>query len=404
MNNQPQNDQLGLDNLEFFENFATEDPLMETQFDPNANLAPDILNGEKLDLEDDDLPMKNRQNPEPNPAPLPTNSEPVDDSADTSDDLPAGEDSLEENTQDDLSDDDDGEEINYYEAFGKGLLRSGHFDVGEEVDPDQIEWTENTFLELMSATVENKAWKQLEDIAIDAHGQEGIDLVKDLFINKVPVQQYLAKYNEQIALENLDLTNSQTQEAVFREYLSRTGLDQEEIDEQLEYAVKTNKLENFSEKYYVKLLDRSRAEREALAEQSAKKQQELQERENARQDSYVKTLEGAIKTGEINGYPINQNEASELFDYVTNRSYQLPNGQKISEFEFTLAKMRQEDPQKFLAVARLVQADLDLTPIKKKGVSEETNTIFKELQNKSKRGVKGEPKKETQLFSNFFGR
>ena len=404
MNNQPQNDQLGLDNLEFFENFATEDPLMETQFDPNANLAPDILNGEKLDLEDDDLPMKNRQNTEPNPAPLPTNSEPVDDSADTSDDLPAGEDSLEENTQDDLSDDDDGEEINYYEAFGKGLLRSGHFDVGEEVDPDQIEWTENTFLELMSATVENKAWKQLEDIAIDAHGQEGIDLVKDLFINKVPVQQYLAKYNEQIALENLDLTNSQTQEAVFREYLSRTGLDQEEIDEQLEYAVKTNKLENFSEKYYVKLLDRSRAEREALAEQSAKKQQELQERENARQDSYVKTLEGAIKTGEINGYPINQNEASELFDYVTNRSYQLPNGQKISEFEFTLAKMRQEDPQKFLAVARLVQADLDLTPIKKKGVSEETNTIFKELQNKSKRGVKGEPKKETQLFSNFFGR
>lgn len=404
MNNQPENDQLGLDNLEFFENFATEDPLMETQFDPNANLAPDILNGEKLDLEDDDLPMKNRQNTEPNPAPLPTNSEPVDDSADTSDDLPAGEDSLEENTQDDLSDDDDGEEINYYEAFGKGLLRSGHFDVGEEVDPDQIEWTENTFLELMSATVENKAWKQLEDIAIDAHGQEGIDLVKDLFINKVPVQQYLAKYNEQIALENLDLTNSQTQEAVFREYLSRTGLDQEEIDEQLEYAVKTNKLENFSEKYYVKLLDRSRAEREVLAEQSAKKQQELQERENARQDSYVKTLEGAIKTGEINGYPINQNEASELFDYVTNRSYQLPNGQKISEFEFTLAKMRQEDPQKFLAVARLVQADLDLTPIKKKGVSEETNTIFKELQNKSKRGVKGEPKKETQLFSNFFGR
>ena len=404
MNNQPENDQLGLDNLEFFENFATEDPLMETQFDPNANLAPDILNGEKLDLEDDDLPMKNRQNTEPNPAPLPTNSEPVDDSADTSDDLPAGEDSLEDNTQDDLSDDDDGEEINYYEAFGKGLLRSGHFDVGEEVDPDQIEWTENTFLELMSATVENKAWKQLEDIAIDAHGQEGIDLVKDLFINKVPVQQYLAKYNEQIALENLDLTNSQTQEAVFREYLSRTGLDQEEIDEQLEYAVKTNKLENFSEKYYVKLLDRSRAEREVLAEQSAKKQQELQERENARQDSYVKTLEGAIKTGEINGYPINQNEASELFDYVTNRSYQLPNGQKISEFEFTLAKMRQEDPQKFLAVARLVQADLDLTPIKKKGVSEETNTIFKELQNKSKRGVKGEPKKETQLFSNFFGR
>ena len=229
-------------------------------------------------------------------------------------------------------------------------------------------------------------------------------LVKDLFINKVPVQQYLAKYNEQLGLENIDMTNPQNQEAIFREYLSRTGLDADEVEEQLEYAVKTNKLENFSEKYYVKLLERSRQERETLAEQSAQRQREVQERENARQESYIKTLEDAIKTGDINGYPINQNEASNLFDYVTSRNYQLPNGQKISEFEFTLAKMRQDDPQKFLAVARLVQSNLDLTPVKKKGVSEETNSIFKELQNKSKKGPKGEPRKETQLFNNFFGR
>jgi hypothetical protein len=186
--------------------------------------------------------------------------------------------------------------------------------------------------------------------------------------------------------------------------LSRTGLDQDEVEEQLEYALKTNKLETFSEKYYAKLLERSRQEREALAVQSAQKVKEAQDRENVRQESYVKTLEGAIKQGDISGYPITQNEASALFNYVTDRNYQLPNGQKISEFEYTLAKMRQEEPQKFLAVARLVQADLDLSPIKKKGVTEETNSIFKELQNKSKRGQKIEPKKETQLFSSFFGR
>lgn len=395
MNNNPENDQLGLDNLEFFENFATEDPLEEKQFDPNANLAPDILAGEKLDLADDDLPLGvQEKTPEANP-PTPTN---------TPD--PAEEEEEDEVPANDLEDDadDNSDDINYYEAFGKGLLRSGHFDLGEDVNPDEVEWTEESFLEMMSTTVENKAWKQLEEIALEAYGQEGIELVRDLFINKVPVQQYLSKYNEQVALENIDMTNPQNQEAIFREYLSRTGLDADEVEEQLEYAVKTNKLENFSEKYYVKLLERSKQERESLAEQSAQRQREAQERENARQESYIKTLEDAIKSGEINGYPINQNEASNLFDYVTSRSYQLPNGQKISEFEFTLAKMRQEDPQKFLAVARLVQSNLDLTPIKKKGVSEETNSIFKELQNKSKKGPKGEPRKETQLFSNFFGR
>ena len=396
MNNNPENDQLGLDNLEFFENFATEDLLEDPQFDPNANLAPDILSGEKMDLDDGDLPLGGQQkSPESDSSTLKEEVVP---------DNPLEDEEEEAAPQADALAGEDDEDVNYYEAFGKGLLRSGHFDLGEEIDPDQIEWTEESFLEMMSTTVENKAWKQLEEIATEAYGQEGIELVKDLFINKVPVQQYLTKYNEQVALENVDLTNPQNQEAIFREYLSRTGLDAEEVEEQLEYAVKTNKLENFSEKYYVKLLERSKQEREALAEQSAQRQREIQERENTRQESYIKTLEDAIKTGDINGYPINQNEASTLFDYVTSKNYQLPNGQKISEFEFTLAKMRQDDPQKFLAVARLVQSNLDLAPVKKKGVSEETNSIFKELQNKSKKGPKGEPKKETQLFSNFFGR
>jgi hypothetical protein len=397
-NNQPNENELGLDNLEFFENFATEDPLGEESFDPNANLAPDILGGKtELLLADDDLPT-GKPAPKPEPVPVdPLRNNPLDDDSESSNDDNEPE-------PDPIDTNDDTEDVNYYEAFGKGLLRSGHFDLGEDVDPEQVEWTEDSFLEMMSTTIENKAWKQLEDIATEAYGQEGLELIKDLFINKVPVQTYLAKYNEQLSLENVDLSDPRNQEAIFREYLTRTGLDNEEVEEQLDYAIKTSKLETFSEKYYAKLLDRTRQEKETLAAQSAQRTKDAQERENVRQQSYVKTLEGAIKQGDINGYPINQNEASALFDYVTDRTYQLPNGQKISEFEFTLAKMRQEEPQKFLAVARLVQADLDLSPIKKKGVSEETNSIFKELQNKSKKGQKTEPKKETELFSKYFGR
>ena len=152
----------------------------------------------------------------------------------------------EDDSTDDLSEDDDEGDLNYYEAFGKGLLRSGHFDLGEEVDPEKVEWTEETFLEMLDTTVNNKAWKQLEDIAVEAYGNESIELIKDLFINKVPVNQYLAKYNEQVNLENVDMTNATNQELVFKEYLSRTGLDEEEVEEQLDYAIKTGKLESFS--------------------------------------------------------------------------------------------------------------------------------------------------------------
>jgi len=393
MNNQPNDDLQGLDNLEFFENFASDDPI-DAPFDPNANLAPDILSGEKMKLEEDDLPT-NDGIKKPEPTKTEEEEEP-----EVIDPLKNEEEEEEEPAEEEEEEGD----LNYYEAFGKGLIRSGHLDLGEDVDPDQIEWTEESFLEAMSTTIENKAWKQLEDIALEAYGQEGIEIIKDLFINKVPVQSYLSKFNEEMELESVDLGDPRNQEAIFREYLYRTGLDQDEVEEQLEYANKTGKLVNYAEKYYTKLLERTRAEREELAEASAQRQREIEERENARNDSYINVLEDSIKSGEILGYPITQNDAAELFNYVVDKSYQLPNGQKISEFEFKLAKLRQEEPQKFLAIARLVQKDLDLTPIKKKGVSEETNSIFKELQTKSKRGQKNEPRKETQIFSKYFGR
>ena len=121
-NNQPNENELGLDNLEFFENFATEDPLGEESFDPNANLAPDILGGKtELTLEDDDLPT-GKPAPKPEPVPVdPLRNNPLDDDAE-----PDNDDN--EPEPDPIDTSDDTEEVNYYEAFGKGLLRSGHFD------------------------------------------------------------------------------------------------------------------------------------------------------------------------------------------------------------------------------------------------------------------------------------
>jgi hypothetical protein len=63
--------------------------------------------------------------------------------------------------------------------------------------------------------------------------------------------------------------------------------------------------------------------------------------------------------------------------------------------------MRQEDPSKFLAVARLVQNDLDLTPVKRKAVTDETNSLFNDLKTKSKKS--GKPSKSNDdLFSRYF--
>lgn len=385
-------DENKLANLEFFDTFGSDEPidsladLGDDTPDPNQNIAPDILNGEDFDplkegddADDDDLP---KPKPKFNPP------------ADDTDDEPANDD--DDEPADDLEDDSD-EPSNDFEIFAKGLAKAGILNVNEDED---IEWNEETFIGVMQETIENRAWSQLEEMALETYGDAGVKLIEDIFINKVPVAQYLQMFNNENIVENVDLTNEDNQERVFRLYLERTGLEPEEIEDQLNYARDNDRLGAYAEKYHAKLLDKMQEDRERLAAESQARVEDIQRREQEREEIYAATLNEAIKTGEIEGYPINDKSAEDLFSFVLDKPHQLPNGQRITDFEYKLAKMRQEDPKKFLAVARLVQNDLDLTPVKKKAVTDETNTLFKGLKNKSK--VSGKSGKQPKDFTRYF--
>lgn len=378
-----------LESLEFLDLLSGDDPIDSPSYDPNQNIAPDILSGKPLTPPDDNLDEDeddtNAIADEP-PAPKTQTPPPVDEPEE--DDEP-------------LDSDDDDDDINYFETFGKGLIKAGMLEVEDGEDPEQIEWSEETFLSKMEQTIEKKAWDTLESIALETYGDAGVKLVEDLFINKVPVNEYLTMFRNEEVVANIDLDNEMNQERVVRLYLAKTGMEEEEIEDQIAYAKDNERLNSYAKKYHGKLLERMEYERQTMAEESAARVQAAQQKEQERQELYADVLEKSIKEGSIEGYPINENAAGELFDFVLAKSVQLPNGQKISEFEYKLALMRQEDPSKFLAVARLVQNGLDLTPIKKKGVSEETNSIFNELRTKTKKPAKSS-RSDQDMFSRYF--
>lgn len=383
-----------LENLEFFDTFSSDDPIDSIEsYDPNKNIAPDILSGKQaikdpiLEPEDDeeeevDLPMKKTE-------PSPKLEE------------EAEEESFEEDIINEESDDSDDEDVNYFEIFGKGLAKAGVLEFEEGEDPESLEWSEESFLAKMNESIEKKAWDTLEEIAMETYGEDGVKLVEDIFINKVPIHEYLKMFNNEQVVDNINLDNEGNQERVFRLYLAKTGMDEDEIEDQLNYARDNDRLYSYAKKYHSKLVDKMKQERDMLAQENAARVQQMQEKERERQEYYAKVLEESINKGEIEGYPINQNSASELFDFVLSKPHVLPNGQRISDFEYKLAKMRQEEPSKFLAVAKLVQSGLDLTPVKKKGVSEETNSIFNELKTKTKKTTRSK-KSDDDLFSKYF--
>ena len=373
-----------LENLEFFESFMDTDPLdglEDTTPDPNKNIAPDILNGEDFDpLEDEeDLPLPKDDEPEPTPTPTPKEDE-------------------EEEEEEELTDDEE-ESDNPFEVFAKGLAQAGILDLEDE--ENQVEtWDEKNFIDVMEKTVDNRMWAKMEELAMETYGEAGVKLIEDIFINKVPVPQYLQMFSNEQTVENVDLSEEINQERIFRLYLAKTGMDDDEIEDQLSYARDNDRLESYAQKYQVKLVEKMQEERQRLSQEAEIRMQDMQKREEERQELYAKTLEESVKSGEIQGYPINNNDAEELFSFVLDKPHVLPNGQRISDFEYRLATMRQEDPKKFLAVARLVQKDLDLTPIKKKAVSEETNSIFKGLKTKTKTSSKSG--KQEDLFAKYF--
>ena len=382
-----------LENLEFFETFSSDDPIDATpQYDPNKNIAADILAPDgtikdpildpEEDEDDEDLPDLTKGKTPPTPP-----ADPLKDDEDEPDNQATG-----------LEDDDDDEDINYFEVFGKGLAKAGLLDAE---DVENQEWTEESFLNKMSETIEKRAWDTLEELATETYGEAGVKLVEDIFINKVPIQQYLQMFNNEQIVENVDLNSEINQERVVRLYLAKTGMDEDEIEDQLTFAKDNDRLGSYAKKYHGKLVERMQQERNSLAQENAQRVQEAKQKEQQRQQQYASVLEDSIKKGEIEGYPINETAASDLFDFVLSKPHVLPNGQRITDFEYKLATMRQENPSKFLAIARLVQNDLDLTPIKRKGVSEETNSIFNDLKTKTKKSTKS-PRSEQDVFSRYF--
>lgn len=380
-----------LENLEFFETFSVDDPIDQIQTDdPNENIQPDILNGEEFDplAENND---EQEELPELPKAPTAPKQEANDEGDE--------QESEDEPESEELEEEDEDEEVeNYFEVFGKGLAKVGLLDVE---DGEEVTWNEETFLQKMEESIQSRAWGQLEELATETYGEAGVKLIEDIFINKVPVPEYLQMFSNEQIVDNIDLENADNQERVLRIYLAKTGMDADEVEDQVQYAVNNDRLEAYAKKYHGKLLEKMQQERDVLAQQSQARVQEMQRKEEERNQMYAKVLEDSIKAGDIEGYPINQRSAADLFDFVLHKPHVLPNGQRISDFEYKLATMRQQDPAKFLAVARLVQNDLDLTPVKKKGVSEATSSIFNELKTKTKKTAKSSKSNE-DLFSKYF--
>lgn len=299
------------------------------------------------------------------------------------------------------TDDPEDEEVNHFAIFGKGLAELGKLTFEEGEDPEKIEWTQETFIEKFDQTVDTTAWNRLEEIATEAYGEDGVKLVEDLFVNKVPVRDYLASYQKEKAIEDLDISSERNQVEVVRYYLKAVigEEDEDEIQNQLDYMKANETLESRAASYQQKLVASESKLRERMATEAQARQKQIEDFEKARTQSYTQIVNEAAKAGELNGLPFKKEDINKVLHAALTKEYTLQNGQKITPFEYKLATLRKDEPAKYLQIVKLVEDGLDLNPVMKKGVTEKTNEIFKGLQNKTK--TSSIPKKNTNVFNKY---
>lgn len=292
------------------------------------------------------------------------------------------------------------EEHSEFEEITKELIKLGIFKERDEDSTSPIKTGESLRDRFLRETQE-KANNDIYNFIMSKHGDEGLEVFDALFVKGVPIKDYLNKYTEIQDYEKMDLTKEDVQKAVFREGYRRQGLSEDKIEKKLQRAIDYGDLEEESKDLHEILLKQDRADMNNRLAQA----QEEEEAKRAEKQHYMNNMNvilgQKLKEREFDGIPVTDKVARETYDYLTTPKWVTPEGQQITDFENDLRNL--EDPRNHelrVKLALLLRNKLDLSKIKAKLVSQESNEVFGRLVKKDNqvRRVKNTP----QPGANFF--
>lgn len=273
------------------------------------------------------------------------------------------------------------EDLNQFEAFSKDLIRIGAFN--DLADGEKLPSNPDEFLAKWNLERQRGAAQWLDDF-LTRNGESNRDLFEAIFINGVEPKDYLSAYSELQNFENVDIANEDNQKAVFREFYRRLGWEEADIEKKLQKTVDYGDLEVDSKKFHEQIVKQDKQRLEDIKEEALAQQENQKRLDDQYKTSLQTSLTEALKKKEINGIPISDQTARKAFDFLSTKKYKLPDGQLLTEFDkFILESKRPENIQKRLLIALLQMDNFNFGNIKKKALTEETNSIFETVQRKT---------------------
>lgn len=249
-----------------------------------------------------------------------------------------------------------------YSSVYKLLKEKGVISVDVE---NETEFDEETFAQVIEQEIEAgldetiKAF--MDDLDDDAKAflkfkKEGGD-----------TKQFFKFYNEVSQIPTPVIGDSKSEEKFLKYYYKAyEDLDDEDIEDKIEFLKETGKLSKYAQKYHENVEE----EIEQNREEAIKKQQYYQQQQEEQRKQYVKELKHLIDDSDnIKDWTITQKDKKILHSYMTRASVKVSENQYLTQFQNDLQQVF-KDREKTILLAKIISNDFDLTDIKEKAKTE----------------------------------
>lgn len=261
----------------------------------------------------------------------------------------------------------------------KELIKAGVFRERDEDSTAPVA-TPEAFKERWVREKQEQSNQEIYNFIMSKHGQEGLDMFDSIFVKGVPPKDYLSKFSEIQKFETMDMASEDNQKTVFREAMRRQGLPEDKIERKLQRTIDYGDLEEETRDLHEILVKQEKEDMNFQLEE-AEEAAEAKRQEKAQYANNLNVIFGQkLKDREFDGIPVTEKVARDTYDYLTSERWVLPSGEKLTDFDKDLLELRYPKNHELkVKLALLLKNKLDLTKIKNKAVSAESNRVFDTL-------------------------
>lgn len=278
------------------------------------------------------------------------------------------------------TEDEPDEDEEFYSTLSAELKEKGIFQFATLPDDGKV--SQEKFFEIHEEEVEARTDQAIKDFIAEMNDEDG-----GAFINFKraggKTSDFFNFYSQTSTVPEVDTDTETGQDAILKHYYKTVEqLDDDDIDDKLEWLKESGKKKKYAEKYNSKLI----ADKKEATDQFLKNQVDTQKQREDDKKQFITSLKTTASTVEnVSGFVFNKRDADEYVDYITKPSVKLKGNQYLTAFQAELTRVMREEPDKLLILAKLLKNKFDTSDMVIAKETEAAKKIKSNLENKKSR-------------------